>query len=803
MSNLVIVESPAKCSKIQGYLGPGYKVIATMGHIRALEESLDAIGFDRDFEPKYEFLATKAKALKQLKECAKGATTVYLASDDDREGEAISYSVALYLKLPPTTTPRIVFHEITEKAIKAAVAAPRRIDMNRVHAQQARSVLDMMIGFTMSPLLWKHVAGGLSAGRCQTPALRLVVEREDQIRNFATASSWRISGSWDQAKATLDDDLEDEESALNFLELLHDDLTREGRIQSNTVRPWTANAPQPLITSTLQQQASALFSIGPKAAMSSAQRLYEAGHITYMRTDKAVLSEEAKEAIREYVTATYGAEYGKLLEIATLPLLPTTTKSKKQVAVTAPTAVTAAPAAQEAHECIRPTHVDLTALPPGEWSNADHRIYGLIWQRAIQSQMAPARGETCTVKFIATAAEDFPWTAQWKRTTFPGWQIAGKIADLDDGEAQEDAAASAWTYATTSLTPTTTLLWKQLNADPHETKAPSRYTEATLVRELEKHGIGRPSTFASLIATIQDKNYAECKNLPGKSTASKSYSLTTTSTWPPTATTKQKTIGAEKQKLVPTDLGRSALDFMVKHFDDLFNYNFTATMEQRLDKVAEGKDLWKHVIKDMWASYKERYTDLSTSKGPAQGGEGKVKEFSDGIKAILSKKGPLILYEPPSKEQKVIFYGWPEGTPFHSITEQQVKDFIAAQGQSVGTWREQPIQKKTGRFGPYVQAGDTIASITTTDTLEEICAKLDKKAEGATNTIAPTVFKEYEIHNGQYGPYIIKPALKQRKFVSVPKGLKIEDLKEQDVAALYKAGLEKKSKAKKKYTGTH
>lgn len=794
MSNLVIVESPAKCSKIQGYLGPGYKVIATMGHIRALEESLDAIGFDRDFEPKYEFLATKAKALKQLKECAKEATTVYLASDDDREGEAISYSVALYLKLPPTTTPRIVFHEITEKAIKAAVTAPRRIDMNRVHAQQARSVLDMMIGFTMSPLLWKHVAGGLSAGRCQTPALRLVVEREDQIRNFAAASSWRISGSWDQAKATLDDDLEDEESALNLLELLHDDVTREGRIQSNTVRPWTTNAPQPLITSTLQQQASALFSIGPKAAMSSAQRLYEAGHITYMRTDKAVLSEEAKEAIREYVTTTYGAEYGKPLEVAA----PTPTKSKKQTAAAAATA----PTAQEAHECIRPTHVDLTALPPGEWSNADHRIYGLIWQRAVQSQMTPARGETCTVKFIANAAEDFPWTAQWKRTTFPGWQIAGKVADLDDDEAQEDAAASTWTYATTSLVPNTTLTWKQLHADPHETKAPPRYTEATLVRELEKHGIGRPSTFASLIATIQDKNYVECKNLPGNSIAIKSYSLTTTSTWPPTATTKQKTIGAEKQKLVPSDLGRSALDFMVKHFNDLFNYNFTATMEQRLDKVAEGKDLWKQIVRDMWSSYKERYTDLSakgTSKGPAQGGEGKVKEFSDGIKAILSKKGPLILYEPPSKEEKAVFYGWPEGTPFQSITEQQVKEFIAAQGQSVGTWREHPIQKKTGRFGPYAQAGDTIASITTTDTIEEICAKLDKKATSSSSSKEPLkTFKEYEIHNGQYGPYIIKPALKQRKFVSLPKGLKVEDLKENDVAALYKAGLEKKSKAKKK-----
>jgi DNA topoisomerase-1 len=312
MTNLVIVESPAKCQKIQGFLGPGWYVIASMGHIRALEEDLDAIGLDRDFEPKYQFLKDKAKTIKQLKEASSNAETVYLASDDDREGEAISYAVCLLLKLNPKTTHRAVFHEITKKAVTAAVENPRKLDMNRVNAQQSRAILDMMIGFTMSPLLWRYVAPSLSAGRCQTPALRLVVEREDQIINFKASSSWQLSANWKSSdgfkfSAKMEDDLEDEESALNYMESVH--KTPNGSILSKDIRPWSEKAPEPLITSTLQQQTSALFSINPKNCMKIAQRLYEAGHITYMRTDKAVLSEEATAEAKKWVKETYGDEF--------------------------------------------------------------------------------------------------------------------------------------------------------------------------------------------------------------------------------------------------------------------------------------------------------------------------------------------------------------------------------------------------------------------------------------------------------------------------------------------------------------
>ena len=364
--NLVIVESPAKCQKIQGFLGPGWRVIASMGHIRALEEDLTAVGLEADFEPRFQWLKEKGKAIAQLKEAAQGVTKVYLAADDDREGEAIAYSVALLLKLPLATTARAVFHEITEKAVKAAVAKPRVLDMNRVNAQQARAVLDMMIGYTISPLLWKHIAHALSAGRCQTPALRLVVDREREITNFKVSSSWRVKGVWSDLPAAMTEDLEDEESAQNYLENIYNVM--EGTVQKAETRPWTEAAPRPLITSTLQQEASALHAMNPKFTMQAAQRLYEAGHITYMRTDKAVISEEAVVAAQTWVREAFGVEY--VGGPAAVPV-PAAAAKKKAKAVETP----AVPQAQEAHEAIRPTHFELTELPATEdWSAGDRKV---------------------------------------------------------------------------------------------------------------------------------------------------------------------------------------------------------------------------------------------------------------------------------------------------------------------------------------------------------------------------------------------------------------------------------------------
>ena len=800
MTNLVIVESPAKCQKIQGFLGPGWRVIATMGHIRALEEGLDAIGLDRDFEPKYQFLKEKAKAIKQLKDAAEDATTVYLASDDDREGEAISYAVCLLLKLNPKTTHRAVFHEITKKAVTAAVENPRKLDMNRVNAQQSRAILDMMIGFTMSPLLWRYVAPSLSAGRCQTPALRLVVEREDQIINFKASSSWQLSANWKAADgfkfpAKMEDDLEDEEAALNYMEIVHD--TPEGIILSKDIRPWSEKAPEPLITSTLQQQVSALFSINPKNAMKIAQKLYEAGHITYMRTDKAVLSEEATTEAKKWVTDNYGEEFvGDFLEKS--PQKEEKKSRKKPKVASEKKEEEGDVKAQEAHEAIRPTHMEVTQLPEGDWSAYDKKVYNLIWQRTIQSVMASARGETCKVKTQIEGDEDFTWLSQWKRTTFEGWKRAGKVAQIDDdSDASEDSKEDAWDKAS-KLKTGDKIKWTDMKAEPKETKAQGRYTEATLVRELEKFGIGRPSTFASLIATIQDKNYVETKNIPAKEVTVKEYTMKP-SVWPAESKELKKKVGAEKNKLVPTDLGRSVLNFMLKHFNDLFDYGFTSQMEKRLDQVAEGNEMWKQVLRDMWNSYKDRYNDLS-SKQQIKSKEGetnaRIKEFSNGLKAVQSKKGPLLLIEKAKKEDTE-FLGWPSGVAFEDMTEEvalKFKDDAAKKkrGDEVGEWNGQAILKKTGKFGDYLQCGEVSIPYQAGEEIEKTVERLEAKQNGGAGVIKQ--FKEYVVRTGQYGPYIMKTSLKKAQFVSLPKGVDTATLTEKEVDAYYKTGLESKKR---------
>lgn len=811
MTNLVIVESPAKCQKIQGFLGTGWKVIASMGHIRALEQSLEAIGLNNNFDPKYEFIKEKAKAIKQLKEAASNASEVYLAADDDREGENIAYSVCLLLKLNPKTAKRAVFHEITAKVVKAAVNNPRTLDMDRVNAQQTRAMLDMMIGFTMSPLLWRYVAPSLSAGRCQTPALRLVVEREDQITAFKSQSSWHLSLQWETTgkkslkksfkfPAKLEDELDDEDSAVNYMENVHQ--TPKGTIISKDITEWKENSPQPLITSTLQQQVSALYGINPKQTMRIAQKLYEAGHITYMRTDKAVISEEAQEEAKKWVKDTYGEEYiGSKTSYSDKKKTKSNTQKEGDVK------------AQEAHEAIRPTHMDAKEIS-GEWTGQDKKVYNLIWQRAIQSVMSAAKGETCKVK-SQIDDDDFQWTSQWKRTTFQGWKIVGKVAKIDDSisnsdtdndEDKESDEDNEWATVT-ALKIGDKLEWKDMKAEPHETKAQGRYTEATLVRELEKYGIGRPSTFAALLSVIQEKNYVETKNIPAKEITIKEYSLKP-NVWPPKEKELKKKQGAEKNKLVPTDLGRSVLRFMLEHFDDLFNYGFTSDVEKRLDKIAEGKEFWKNTLKDMWASYKDRYETLLAKQSiKTKDGESsaRIKQFSNGLKAIISKKGPLLLIETENKEETK-FIGWPKGIDFQDMTEEKALEFKASEekrrgGEVIGEWsptgkegEEKEIIKKSGKFGDYLQCDTLSIPYQKGEELEKTIERFKAKQDGSTSKNILKKFKEYEVRTGQYGPYIIKTGLKIAKFVSVPKGTDIDSMLEKEVERLYKDGLENKKK---------
>ena len=744
---MLIIESPGKQKTIQKYLGSEWKVLASLGHIRGLEQNLKFL--TNDFEPSYEYIKEKEKTITQLKKESKGCD-IYLGADRDYEGEQIAYSVCLLLKLNPATAKRVTFTEITEKAIKSAIEHPGIIDMDRVNTQKTRAMLDIMIGFTISPLLW-NIAPSLSAGRCQTPALRLVVEREDKINSFKASSSWQLRIHWKTDftfSGQLKEEREDEESALRIMEKVY--KIKEGCVISNDIRPWSEKAPEPLITSTLQQQASAMFSMNPKDTMKIAQRLYEAGHITYMRTDKAILSEDAKKEVKEWVIETYGEEFAESGNV----------KSNEKGN------------AQEAHEAIRPTNIHVTTME----DPYDNKIYRLIWQRTIQSAMTPAKGETCNVAIKL----DEIWLSTWKRTTFEGWKRAGKVEKIDEEIEEEDS--TDWDKAMNCKVGDN-VEWLDIKAEPKETKAQGRYTEATLVRELEKFGIGRPSTFASLLSVIQEKNYVEKRNIPAKEITIKEYNVLY-NVWPPKDNMIKKKVGAEKSKLVPTELGRSVLRFILAHFNDLFNYSFTAEMEKRLDKIAEIKEKeGKQIIKDMWFSYKDRYETLS--KISKTSNPSKIKEFSKGLKAVQSKKGPLLLME----GTETTFIGWPEGVRFEDMTEEialTYKDTVKS--QVVGEWEGIQIIKKKGKFGEYLQCGE-VSIPYKEEELEATIERLDAKK----NT-KKLQYKEYIIRIGQYGPYIMKTSLKKPIFISIPKHIDIEKLTEKEVEALYKAGVESKKR---------
>ena len=776
--NLVIVESPAKCKKIGEFLGPTFKVLATMGHIRALEEDLDAVGIGRDFEPRFRFLKEKAKATGPILEAARKATTIYLAADDDREGEAIAYSVACLLKKDPLSFPRSVFHEITAKAVKEAIANPRKIDMNRVYAQQARSVLDMMVGFTISPLLWKHVARKLSAGRCQTPALRLVADREKQIKGHTTQTSWSLTGVMKanfQFQAKMCDDLEDQESSMNYLENVN--ATNTATIVSTVIKPWTASPPKPLITSSLQQEVSALYKINPKETMKIAQSLYEAGHITYMRTDMAVLSLEAVKEAQDLVVAKYGAEY--------IPLTQSQSQEPKASPKGKPKATPKgkedAPKAQEAHEAIRPTHFDLEILPEA-FNAAEKKVYSLIWKRAVQSTMSAANGEDLTVKLLINPDTDFPWQAAWKRTLFQGWQILGKATDIDKESEEETESDSAWAKAA-KLTPQSKLTWQTLTAAPKRSKASPRFNEATLIRELEKKGIGRPSTFASLVETLFDKGYMEKQDIPG-STAKSTVLTSKPNSWPPESKETEVKLGAEKQKLVPTALGISVLDFCVKEFPQLFAYEFTAQMENRLDAVSKGDEQWKAICRDTWASYSEAHDRLKDTASKPSKSE-KVNDFGGGFKAVMSAKGPLLVQEGKTKADKTSFYTIPADTDIGSLTKETALELMKAlESDSIGEYEGKPIMKRKGPFGEYLAAGELKIPFVEGDTLETIVQKFadKKKSTESVMRVGPYIFKV-----GQYGPYMYKESLKKKVFVSIPATINPKTLTEAEATALYTA----------------
>jgi DNA topoisomerase-1 len=766
-----------------------------MGHIRGLEHSLSFL--QNDFEPKYEMLKEKSDAIKQLTDAAKKATTIYLAADKDFEGEQIAYSVCILLKKDPKTTKRITFSEITEKAIKYAVENPSTINMNRVKTQQCRALMDLLIGFTISPLLWKHVAPALSAGRCQTPALRLVVEREDKIDQFQEESSYVLRAEWMDntlfLHSVMTDELEDEESVKNYMEIYHN--VTEGTVISNKVKPWSESAPKPFMTSTLQQQVSALYHLPPKRTMQIAQKLYEAGHITYMRTDSEELSQDAKQDATKQVIEIYGEEYA--MDFKEESKEESKDGSKDDFG----------DFCEKSHEAIRPTHMELQRLEGV--TSQEENVYRLIWLRTIQSVMSPARGEHCKIMIKIKGDEDFTWLSQQKRTIFHGWKCVTKIADIDasdavdevedkepeDKEPEDKEPANKWEKII-KLQPGHQLHWKEMRGEQKETKAQGRFTEATLVRELERHGIGRPSTFAALLAVIQEKNYAEIRTIPPREVDVIELILSP-NVWPCKEKHLKKKVGQEKNKLVPTALGRSILSFLLIHFDDLFAYKFTQQMEKSLDEIADGtlKD-WKSVIKSLWESYKERHATLNVKS--EIGSSNKVKEFTGGLKAVQTKKGPLLLRESKDGKGATEFFGWPLNTTFEEITEVHAIEFIGKKDADIQLLVEHggtPIYKKKGKFGEYLQWGMISVPFIEGEECQLTIERLEAKRQQQDSKV---IFKGYEIRDGQYGPYIMKlqSSNKKPECVSLPKGIDAKKLTEKEIEGIYKLGLEAKKAAK-------
>jgi len=771
MSKLVIVESPAKCSKIAGYLGDGWNVMASMGHIRGLDESLEALKIGT-WDPTYVDLPTKKETINKLKAAARKAAEVWIATDDDREGEGIAWHVCTVLGLPITTTKRIVFHEITKTAILAAAAAPTTINLPKFYSQQARSMLDMLIGFTISKVLWTRVPSAKSAGRCQTPALRLVLDRDQEVESHTATSSWQLQGTFEPStqpavplpplEGTAKEVLPTRETSLAILTKVH--TNRNVLIKDISEKVSISNAPRPLITSTLQQEASSLYGFSPKQTMSAAQKLYEGGHITYMRTDHAVLSREAILSLRHQIKTKFGEEYQGAF---------------------GQSMGGGAPGAQAAHEAIRPTHAEHQTV---EADSVGSRVYQLIWRRAMQSQMAACKTDVRTYTLAFEAEPDRVWTVEQSKIQFAGW----KLLEPSKEDIKESVYWTAWsTFAKAG----TKLVWTTLAGHERFTKPSPRYTEASLVRDLERKGIGRPSTFASLIATLQDREYVEKTNVEGKEQETHHLLIPSPTTWPPKEEVIKHTVGAEKNKLRVTAIGREAIQFLAKEFNDLFSYDYTAKMETDLDRIATGEKEWKSLLQESWDSYKTRYEAFTGKEARAANKASLSRVLSPTIQVVHTHKGPLVVRPPPEgspKEVKPMYAPLPTGTTFETITLTQAEAALEAaiqakDGIQLGIWEGAPILKKKGPYGLYAswtkEDVKLQVPIKATDMLEAIQAKLIAKRSDDTRKVG-----DFTIKKGPYGYYCFNHTVPKAIFVKWPMDTDFKTATAEQVSAIYTAG---------------
>ncbi len=771
--NLVIVESPAKAKTIQKFLGNDYKVTSSYGHIRDLKKHEFSIDLEQRFTPIYEIPEDKRELVGNLQKEAKKADMVWLASDEDREGEAISWHLYEVLGLEPERTRRIVFHEITKSAILAAIKSPRKIDMDLVNAQQARRILDRIVGFELSPVLWRKVKPQLSAGRVQSVAVRLIVEREREIENFKSEASYRVSGTFatldPQTKQTvlvnaeLSQRFKTEEEALAFLKKAAKASYTVSDIQQ---KPLKRQPAPPFTTSTLQQEAARKLHYTVSQTMSIAQRLYEAGQITYMRTDSVNLSTLCLNASKEQILKTMGQEY---LETRNY--------------------VTHTKGAQEAHEAIRPTYIENQTI---EGSIAEQRLYELIWKRTIASQMSDALIEKTQAEISISGEDDLKFIATGEVIKFDGFL---KVYIEGNDEENENENEGAGRLPALSINQDLTL--STADAVERYSMHPQRYTEASLVKKMEELGIGRPSTYAPTISTIQAREYVAKSDRPAEKREITRLHLDT-KTGKVSRKTNEETYCNDKGKLIPTDIGVVVNDFLTEHFPDIMSYNFTATVEGEFDEIAEGKEIWADCIDTFYKVFHPLITTALNERTENKAGERKLgKDPKTGytVSVKISRFGPVVQIGATDEVDKPQFAALLKGMSIATITlEEALKLFELP--KTLGEFEDQSVIVGVGKFGPYVHHNNKYISIPKEIdpheiSLEEAIKLIEEKRDEDRRRVLRTFTEDPEllILNGRYSPYLSKAG----KNYKLPRNIDLEKITFEQCTEIMKAADEQES----------
>jgi DNA topoisomerase-1 len=763
--NLLIVESPAKAKTIEKILGKDFQVDSCYGHIRDLEKSGMGIDIENDFEPRYIVPDEKKKVVSDLKSLAKKSDEVWLATDEDREGEAISWHLCEVLGLDPKSTKRIVFHEITKPAIEAAVSNPRRVNMDLVMAQQARRVLDRIVGFELSPVLWRKISTSnknLSAGRVQSVAVRLIADREREINAFQQESHFKIEGLFfaddiTGKQVTFKAEGRKQNSAEDAERFLTGCIGADYTVTDVRVKPGKRTPAPPFTTSTLQQEASRKLGYGVARTMQIAQKLYENGHITYMRTDSVSLSATALADITKTVSSLYGDRYQQYRKF----------KNKNE-------------SAQEAHEAIRPTYTSTTTIPEPEWQ----KLYELIWKRTMASQMADAELEKTTVKIeISTNKEEL--TAAGEVLKFDGF-LKVYQEDKDDDEAEESSEGL--------LPPVTvgqSLPLSELRATERFSRPQPRYTEASLVKKLEELGIGRPSTYAPTISTIQKRGYVEKRDKEGTPRAFRILALKDDVI---TKREASENTGAEKSKMFPTDLGLLVTDFLKQYFDDIMDYGFTAKIEKEFDDVADGKLQWNEMLEEFYGPFKKDVDKTIESAERVKGERvlGNDPESGKPVIARMARYGPIIQIGSADEEEKPRFAKVPTGQSIETITFEEAMALFKLQA-AMGSYDGKELSVNIGRFGPYVKWGDEFISIPrgtdlgTVDTEKAI--EFIKAKQVAEAPVGEYDNKPITKGTGRFGPFIKWDGL----FINVPRRYDFDNLTQAEMNELIEAKISKES----------